>query len=304
MEFQTLDTLFLGTKAAVGAFLMNTQEGPALFETGPASSLEGLKSALLGAGVPPKDVRHVFLTHVHLDHAGAAWWFAEHGAKVYAHPKAASHLVQPGRLWSSVKRLYGGMAEELWGEIRPIPEDRVKILQDKERVSLGDVQIVALDTPGHAVHHLAYFIDGAIVCGDIGGVRYGQEGPAVPPCPPPDINVEDWARSIDTLAALNPSVLFLTHFGPFTDTKEHLASLKDRLLRFERFIQKGLEDGLDPDTLKERFENAFKQEFHALGLDEAVCTLYERINPAWTNVLGLVRYLQKKKVEGGQLKDV
>jgi hypothetical protein len=96
--------------------------------------------------------------------------------------------------------------------------------------------------------------------------------------------------------------LFLTHFGPFTDTKEHLASLKGRLLRFERFIQKGLEDGLDPDTLKERFENAFKQEFHALGLDEATCTLYERINPPWTNVLGLVRYIQKKP-KGEQPKD-
>lgn len=298
MELQTLDTLYMGTKGTVGAFLMNTQEGPALFETGPASSLEGLKAALIGAGVPPEDVRHVFVTHAHLDHAGAAWWFAGHGAKVYAHPKAAPHLIQPEKLWSSVKRLYGEMAEPLWGEIRPIPEDRVRILQDKEHVSLGDIEIVALDTPGHAVHHLAFFIDGAIVCGDIGGVRYGKSGPPVPPCPPPDIHVEDWARSIDTLAGLNPSVLFLTHFGPFTDAKEHLVSLKDRLFRFERFIQKGLGAGQSLDALKEHFDSVFKQEFQTLGLDERDCALYERINPPWTNVLGLVRYIQKRAMNG------
>lgn len=293
MDIQTLDTRFLGQEGAVGAFLIDTPEGPALFETGPASSLDGLKGALQGLGIAPKDVRHVFVTHVHLDHAGAAWWFGSLGARIYAHPKAIPHLAHPERLWNSVKRLYGDMAEKLWGEIRPIPETHLKALSDKETVSLSGVDIVALDTPGHAIHHLAYLIDGDIVCGDIGGVRY-QKGPAVPPCPPPDIDVEAWLGSIDRLIELKPSALFLTHFGPFKDAQSHLSGLKERLLRFTRFIQEGLDEGLELNDLKDRFQDFFKKEFLELGLSEEDVSLYERINPSWTNVQGIVRYLQKK----------
>ncbi|MDY6822043.1 MAG: MBL fold metallo-hydrolase, partial [Deferribacterota bacterium] len=180
--------------------MIETDEGPALFDTGPASALDGLIRSLEKAGISPKDVRHVFVTHIHLDHAGAAWWFARQGAKVYAHVKAVPHLADPFRLWSSVKRLYGSMAETLWGEIHPVPYSNLRVLGDNEQVSLGDVNIIALDTPGHAIHHLAYMVDGAVICGDIGGVRFNK-GPAIPPCPPPDINIKDWIHSIERLSA-------------------------------------------------------------------------------------------------------
>ncbi|MDY6821390.1 MAG: MBL fold metallo-hydrolase, partial [Deferribacterota bacterium] len=149
-------------------------------------------------------------------------------------------------------------------------------------------------TPGHAIHHLAYMVDGAVICGDIGGVRFNK-GPAIPPCPPPDINIKDWIHSIERLSALRLSKLFLTHFGPFDDVQEHLAALKGRLISYTRFIREGMKGGLTQQELIDRFEEFFREEFKSLHLNEEMLAIYELTNPPWTNVLGLVRYLQKKK---------
>jgi Zn-dependent hydrolases, including glyoxylases len=134
---KVLDLRFQGAERVIASFLLESKEGPILIETGPASAYARLVAALEEAGYAPEEVRHVFVTHIHLDHAGAAWRLAEGGATVYVHPKGAPHLVDPSRLLESARRIYGEMLKPLWGELRGIPEARVRALGDGEVVEVG-----------------------------------------------------------------------------------------------------------------------------------------------------------------------
>src|ERR1041385_8037973 len=129
-----LDTRQLGHAGIVAATALETDEGVALFDTGPESTFENVIADLRDAGFVPKDVRHVFLSHIHFDHAGAAWRFAELGAKTYVHPRGAPHLIDPTKLIESATRIFGDDMERLWGKIARVPAERVKILEDNEVV--------------------------------------------------------------------------------------------------------------------------------------------------------------------------
>ena len=177
---KVLDLHFQGAEKVIASFLLQSREGPVLIETGPESTYARLEAALKQEGVDPKEVRHVFVTHIHLDHAGAAWRFAELGAMVYVHPKGAPHLVDPSRLLASAERIYGAMLKPLWGELKGIPQERVRVLEDGEVVDLGGLRVQALETLGHASHHHAYLVDGLLFAGDIAGVRIAP-GPVLPP---------------------------------------------------------------------------------------------------------------------------
>ncbi len=209
---EVLDLGFQGAEGVIASFLLRTKEGPLLIETGPESTYPRLVSALRERGVAPEEVRHVFVTHIHLDHAGAAWRLAELGATVYVHPKGAPHLVDPSRLLASAERIYGAMLRPLWGELRAIPQGRVRVLADGEEVEVGGVRVQALETLGHAGHHHAYLVGGFLFAGDIAGVRIAP-GPVLPhaaPGHPPG----ELVRSLDRLLALRPEVLYLTTSGP------------------------------------------------------------------------------------------
>ena len=162
-----LDLRFQGVERVIASFLLDSGEGPVLIETGPESTYARLEAALRAEGVLPEEVRHVFVTHIHLDHAGAAWRLAELGATVYAHPQGAPHLVDPSRLLASAERIYGDGLKALWGEVRGIPRERVRPLADGERVRLGDLEVQALATPGHAGHHHAYRVGDLVFTGDV-----------------------------------------------------------------------------------------------------------------------------------------
>ena len=203
---KTIDLLFQGMVETIAAYVLETEEGPVLFETGPHSTLPILESGLKDLGYTTKDVRHVFLTHVHLDHAGRAWYFAEQGAKVYVHPKGVKHLHSPERLMASAARIYKDMMDQLWGEMKAIPLDHLLSTEDLALIKIGEHEIIGHHTPGHAVHHIAWQIGKDLICGDVGGIKI-KDGPVVPPCPPPDINVEDWQESISRLRSLNPERL-------------------------------------------------------------------------------------------------
>lgn len=285
--------LHFQAEGTVGAFLVRTSEGPVLVETGPESLYDHLEAALQAQGFALEDVRHVFVTHIHLDHAGAAWRLARHGARIYVHPKGAPHLADPGKLLGSARRIYGEAMERLWGRLEPIPAGQITSLGDGETVRLGDSAFEALHTPGHAIHHITYRLDDGLFTGDVGGIRIG-DGPVIPPFPPPDIDLEAWRDSIVRMRAARPAFIYPTHFGIKRDGPAHLDSLEENLHRIALWMREALATGSTEEALVPRFQ-AFMQDLLAgHGLAEGAIQDYEIADPAFMSVYGLARYWRRK----------
>ncbi len=296
MEVEVLDTRFQGAERVIASFLLKTEGGPLLIEAGPESTFPALEAALREKGVAPEEVRHVFVTHIHLDHAGAAWRFAELGATVYVHPRGAPHLVDPSRLLASAGRIYGDLLRTLWGEVRPIPEAQVRPLGDGEGVEIGGLRVEALETPGHASHHHAYRVGDLLFTGDVAGVRIAQ-GPVLPPTPPPDIHLEGWMGSLARIRALRPRRLYLTHFGAYEDVEAHLEALEGRLRAWADWVLARLKEGQDPEALVPRFEAYWGEDLRRAGVEGDLARLYALADPPYMNLQGLVRYWQKHHPE-------
>jgi glyoxylase-like metal-dependent hydrolase (beta-lactamase superfamily II) len=297
MKIHTLDLAFLGLEKSIAAFAVESPQGLALIECGPASTLPQLEAACAEKKWQVADFQHVFLSHIHFDHAGAAWAFAECGATIYVHPKGLPHLAAPEKLYNSARQIYGEAMDRLWGEMRPIPESQLRAPAHGENIQAIGLQFTAWHTPGHAVHHIAWEItDGgaqsAIFTGDVAGVRIG-EGPVMPPCPPPDIHIEDWQNSIRLLLERPAERLFLTHFGEIFDKNAHLAALEKRLLTWANWMRPHAEQGAPPESIVPAFKAFVQSELLEAGVAEADLQRYEAANPAFMSVAGLLRYWQK-----------
>lgn len=292
-KIHVIDLHFLDTKDAIATFLIETSEGPILIETGPESTFLQLRRAINEIGYQIEDVQHVFLTHIHFDHAGAAWKFAEAGAKIYVHPIGLSHLASPEKLWNSASQIYGDEMERLWGKMLPISEKNIEAVKDKASFDFGEITIQGFHTPGHAVHHIAWKVENVIFTGDVGGVKIDQ-GPVVPPCPPPDIHLENWFQSIKVLEELNPNVLFLTHFGKILNPKEHFEELKIILNDWSEWMRPYFESGEDQKEIVPKFTAYTKEQLLSKGVDKFTIQIYEYANPSWMSVAGLMRYWKLK----------
>ncbi len=289
---RTLDLDFIRPRT-IASFLVETSAGPVLVESGPESVYHNLKARLAQHGYQPADLAAVFVTHIHLDHSGAVWRLIGEGAPlVYVHPKGAPHLVDPSRLWESAGRIYKDKMSELWGQPGAIPADKVRAVADGERIRIGDSEFWAIETPGHAGHHHAWLYEDVLFSGDVGGVRIGA-GPVVPPCPPPEINLEAWADSIAKMRALPLREVRPTHFGSYSDVAAHLDELEERLFRWADTFLSWLQEGLDDQELTRRFNDLETSELKAAGLNESGLAEYEIADPAWMSVPGLERYWRK-----------
>ncbi|WPP52142.1 MBL fold metallo-hydrolase [Catalinimonas niigatensis] len=295
----TLDLNFLGIDRAIAAFLVETSEGPVLIESGPYTTYSRLTDQIKNAGYAPADIQHVLLTHIHFDHAGAAWAFAEQGAKIYVHPFGAKHLAQPEKLWNSAKRIYQDDMERLWGDMQPIPDEQVISVEHGEVIKLGDATFKAWHTPGHAVHHIAWQFKDVVFTGDVAGVRVHPEDQLVePPCPPPDINIEDWLDSIKKMRELKPKALYLTHFGKVEDIDWHLDELEIRLMEWSNWIKVKMELGQSPEETVPEFKAFVAKQLKEMGIEEDAIKQYEAANPSYMSVSGLMRYWKKKQERG------
>src|SRR5438874_6672727 len=227
MSPEPIDLLHLGRERIIASYLLDTDDGPALFDCGPATTVDALKGGLADRGLALTDVRHLLLSHIHLDHAGAAGVLVrEHPAlQVHVSPIGAPHLLDPERLERSARRLYGDTFDSLWGELAPVPAENVHPL---------DGAVVGLDsfpTPGHASHHVCYLDpDGTLYAGDACGVRVLPGRVVLPPPPPPDTDVAAWQTTLDEIARREPARLALIHFGVAEDVGRHLEELELRLL--------------------------------------------------------------------------
>ncbi len=293
--YKTLDLKFRDLDDSIASFLIESEEGPILIESGPYSTFPQLAAELDKNGYKPEDVKHVLLSHIHFDHAGAAWAFAKNGANIYLHPFGAAHMHDPSKLVASATMIYGDMMDELWGEMNGIPEDRLKVIDHLEEVKIGEHAFTSLHTPGHAKHHIAWQLEDIIFTGDVAGCKIAN-GPVVPPCPPPDINIEDWCHSIDLLMDRNPSSLVLTHFDEVEDVTEHMSDLKGILKDWSEWIRVRWENGETAEELTPQFVEYTNNQLRAAGASEETVKKYEAANPPWMSVAGLIRYWKKKAV--------
>ena len=293
MKIQILDTRQLGHVGIVAATALETNDGIALFDTGPESTYENVVAAFHQSGSDPKDVRHVFLSHIHFDHAGAAWRFAELNAKIYVHPRGARHLIDPTKLVESATRIFGDDMERLWGRIGPIPAERVKILEDNEIVRVPPFEIRAIATPGHASHHHVYHWDDNVFGGDIAGVRIGN-GPPIPPFVPPELHVESWLESIHKIRALKPSNLYLPHFGKVNAyVPDHLDALEERVNCWSEWLRDEIRAGSNEERLRAEFAEYEHSDLRAWGASEEDVQGYEAADPSYMAVGAAIRYWKK-----------
>ncbi len=290
-----IDTLYNNTREAVGVFLM-MGDRPALIETGPASTVETLLDGIRAAGVEPRDLQAIAVTHIHLDHAGAAGTLVRRfpHLDVYVHPLGAPHLIDPSRLLQSAGRLYGDEMDRLFGEMVPVPPERVRILEDGAQVLLGSRRLTAIDTPGHARHHHVYHDEAArdVFTGDAAGVALPGSRFVRPPTPPPELDVPAWEATLDRLRALRPRRLLLTHFGAHTWVNELLTQLRHRLQEGVRLVQAALEDGLDEEAIIERMRGVALAQMSDLAGPGSPAR-FEVIMATRLSALGLIRYVRK-----------
>lgn len=294
LKIHTIDLNFQQEDHSIAAYLIETSQGPILIESGPMSTFDVLQKGIEELGYQIKDIENVLLTHIHFDHAGAAWKFAEHGATIFVHPIGVPHLHHPEKLWNSAAQIYGDDMERLWGEMQPISEDQLVGVTDGNIIEFGDVIINVLYTPGHAVHHNAYQIDEVIFTGDVAGVKIGN-GPVVPPCPPPDINISLWKESIEKIRQKNPSALYLTHFDRQENPIQLLNDLESIMDDWANYIKPFYDDQIPADKFVPLFINYTKKQFLEKGLTEDEIQTYEYANPSWMSVNGLLRYWKLKE---------
>lgn len=293
-EVHKIDLNFTGQKNSIASFLIKTEEGPILVESGPASTLKYLEQGLASHGYALSDVKHVFLTHIHLDHAGAAWCFAELGAKIYLHPLGYKHMHDPSRLLASATRIYGEMMDVLWGTLKPIPAEQLIQIDHLGEVNIGRLKFIGHYTPGHAKHHLAWQLGAELFTGDVGGVRI-HGGPVVPPCPPPDIDIDLWLASLDHIASISDIERYhLTHCSSVDDLEHHLEMLRSTLKQYAAWVKPWVLEGRAHDEVLPEFLQLVKNLMMTQGLSESDADAYQVANPPQGSLSGVMRYWTKK----------
>ena len=294
----TLDLNFQGRPHAIAAYLIRHADGAVLVESGPGSTLSSLEAGLAKEGLSPRDVTHVLLTHIHLDHAGAAGWLAKHGAETYVHPVGAPHMLNPDKLIASATRIYGDRMESLWGEFLPVPENQLKVPNDAEEIAVGNLRFLPINTPGHAEHHYSYLFEDILFSGDVGGVRIPGYPYLRVPMPPPELHIERWHESVARMRKEKFARIAPTHFGVFDDPQWQLDEVEKGLNSASRWLEETMPSDPPIEELRQNFTAWMMAEGKKIGLDEEVVKVYELANPLGMSADGLARYWKKVRMAG------
>lgn len=298
-RYALIDLAHLGRPESVAACLLETHNGPVVVDPGPSSTRAALERGLARQGYALSELSALLLTHIHLDHAGASGTLARDvpGLRVYVHEAGAPHLVDPSKLLGSATRLYGDRMEALWGEVAPVPAERVTALRGGERLALGERTFAVAYTPGHASHHVSYFDpeSGVAFVGDTAGI-YGPRFPLVlPVTPPPEFDLQAWLVSIDRILAWAPREIVLTHYGSAADPAAHMAELRAGLIAWAGYARESLAlPGTDEDRVR-AFVRQLEGWINGRVPPEQVKRFLEGAGPeaCWQ---GLARYWRKAAV--------
>lgn len=293
MQIETLDLHYRGVPRVIASYLVHGPGGPMLVETGPGSTLPTLLAALNERGVSPSDIRNVLVTHIHLDHAGAAGWWANQGSTVHVHPFGAPHLIDPSKLIASATRIYGDEMDTLWGDILPAPEDKIVPVQDGDILELDGLSFTVVETPGHARHHHVYHLEDIAFTGDAAGIKLPGSPWIDVPAPPPEFDLEAWRRTIDKIRHLECSTLYPTHYGATHEVDNQLDGLEVALVEAVDFVRSLMDEGLDREEMAAGYGRRLQDRFAGLSLSPELMQAFEFANPMAMSVTGISRYLRQ-----------
>lgn len=286
-----IDLRHLDLEGAIACYLVDGAE-PTIVDPGPTTTLDRLIEQLRERGVGRDDLRHILLTHVHLDHAGATGHLVERfpRATVHVHEDGAIHMADPEKLVSSTRRTFGELHDRLWGEVKPVPEDRIAAWRPGEVGTQRILRPVA--TPGHISHHVAYLDerDGTLFAGDSMGIALSG-GPQHPPTPPPAVNLPDWRRTLDEIERIGPERFGATHFGFYDDVEARRAQLRERLDALEDRVRAAIEAGEEVEDAQ-RFEEEVREELAPYMGEERVNRYFDMF-PAETDWAGVAFYVKR-----------
>ncbi len=289
----TLDLMFQGSPRAIASYMVRHSAGAVLIESGPGSTTAELKAGLAAHGLKPSDVTHVLLTHIHLDHAGAAGWLARQGAQIVVHPNGAPHLLNPEKLLASAARIYKDEMSTLWGEFLPVPAAQIMTPRDGEELAIGGLHFVAIDTPGHADHHYSYLYDDACFSGDFGGIRIPGYRYVRVPMPPPELHFGKWRKSLARIRQLTVQRVIPTHFGIYDDPQWHWQAVEDALDDAERWLEGEMRLNPPVESLRRKFVDWMGDQARQLHLDPAGIMAFDLANPLGMSADGMYRYWNK-----------
>ena len=291
-----IDLHFRGHPSVIATAVLRAADGLVIVDPGPTTCLGALEAGLAGLGGALDEVRHVLLTHIHLDHAGATGTILARvpRARVYVHERGAPHMIDPQKLLASATRLYGDQMDVLWGRFDPVPERQVTVLTGGESLEIPGRSIDVAYTPGHAVHHVSYFdqAEGVAYVGDTCGIRVMADY-TIAATPPPDIDVEAWQASLNLIGDWKPETLFLTHFGPVLDPASHLEHYRQVLAETSALVARSLAaGGADEDRVAD-FVNRMRADARQ-SLSERDAVALELAAPFDQIWAGLARYWRKR----------
>jgi len=293
-----IDLRFRGSDRVIATAVLSGPDGVTLVDPGPTSCLPALEDGLRQRGLTLRDVRHLLITHIHLDHAGATGTIVERvpSIRVHVHERGAPHMIDPARLLASATRLYGDDMDTLWGAFLPVPAASVNVLQGGERIAAAGTSLRVAYTPGHARHHVSFLdeVTGMAYVGDTGGIRVSGDY-LIAPTPPPDIDLAAWRNSLDAIEAWQPVSLFVTHFGVVSGAKAHLARFRETLTMQADAVRQSLTAGTTDEERTRVFVEQMRRDIRtAMPEHEALATeLAAPFDQLWQ---GLARYWQKQTV--------
>lgn len=296
-KITTLDDHWMGRPRSIATALLESDGHRAIVDPGPGSTLDTLRKGLGAHGVSVHDLDAILLTHIHLDHAGSSGALAKENPRVavYVHKLGAPHMMDPAKLLASAARLWPDNLDELFGEVLPVAESNLRILEGGETITLGSRKIEVAYTPGHASHHVSYFdnVEGVAFVGDTTGIRIEGHSYVMPATPPPDIDLRLWDSSFATILERKPKRLFLTHFGFSENPAAHIAQFRERLHRWMETTEKILQTAKNDSGAMDSFMAAMRAE---IGEHLPAEEVEQYVATAGLNLsfLGLARHARKR----------